>query len=31
LAQAYRALGLSGDAAREMALHQQVTRKLDAR
>ena len=31
LAQAYRALGLSSDAAREMALHQQVTRKLDAR
>ena len=31
LAQSYRALGLSADAAREMALHQQVTRKLDAR
>ena len=31
LAQAYRALGLSNEAAREMALHRQVTRKLDAR
>ncbi len=31
LAQAYRALGLSTEAAKEMALHQKVTRKLDAR
>ncbi|MSV29716.1 MAG: tetratricopeptide repeat protein [Bryobacterales bacterium] len=31
LARAYRALGLQAEAAREMTLHQQVTRKLDAR
>ena len=31
LAQAYRALGRSAEAAREMTLHQQATRKLDAR
>ena len=31
LAQAYRSLGLPADAAREMALHQHATRRLDAR
>ncbi len=31
LAKAYRALGMPAEAAREITLHQQVTRKLDAR
>ncbi len=31
LAQAYRALGMAAEAAKEMALHEQVTRKLNAR